>query len=62
MDHYPTPDELQRAQEAFAMGRDSCHDREVLYLAGGPGFQYLSSCGCDGIFGPIFGPVAPWPF
>jgi len=51
MDHYPSQEELRYAMEAYALGLDSCHDREVLSIAGGPGYQHLSGCECGDLFG-----------
>lgn len=65
LDHYPTAEELRMAKDNYSMGRDSCLDREILSVAGGPMYQHLSGCGCQsdflgGALGSIFGGSWPW--
>lgn len=59
LDHYPTQSDVFEAQLRYSFGQDSCQDREILYLAGGPGYSHLDGCGCDAL--DIFGaPFWPW--
>lgn len=64
MDHYPSREELETAQMNYALGRDSCYDREALAVAGGPMYSHLSGCGCDDFWSGISDALAGrvWPF